>query len=246
MKAAVEISLKLLLAPILIWQGLRVRKHALILPEATGPRSGITGKGAPLRLLILGDSSAAGVGVETQDMALLGQLVSRLSGTCEVHWDLVAKTGATTTSTIETARTLDPKPYDGVIVALGVNDVTRSVPLKHWISLHRTLFDHLIATHGAQRIYTSTLPPMGHFPVLPQPLRWLIGLTATRYNAAMTDWQATRPEVTRLHFDLPLDPGLMASDGFHPGAEVYAIWADMLAQEISRDFPQVSGGKRTA
>ena len=243
MARAVEISLKLLLAPLLIWQGLRVRKHALILPEATGPRSGITGKGDPLRLLILGDSSAAGVGVETQDTALLGQLIQRLAPYCELNWALVAKTGATTANMLQTAKTLPAAQYDAVVVALGVNDVTRSVPLNRWITQHETLFDLLMAKFGTQRIYTTTLPPMGHFPVLPQPLRWLIGLTATRYNAAMTVFQATRPEITRLQFDLPLDPALMASDGFHPGAEVYGIWADLLAAEIQQDFPQVSGGK---
>jgi hypothetical protein len=70
----VETSLKLLLAPLLIWQGLHVRKHALVLPEPAGPRSGTLGSGAPLRLLILGDSSAAGVGVAHQSEALSGQL----------------------------------------------------------------------------------------------------------------------------------------------------------------------------
>ena len=41
-----------------------MRKRALRLPEATGPRSGVSANAplAPLRLLIIGDSAAAGVG----------------------------------------------------------------------------------------------------------------------------------------------------------------------------------------
>ena len=56
--------------PIMYIQGMLVRKYAAELPEAIGPRTGIIGEGKPLRVLVLGDSSAAGVGVETQDEAI--------------------------------------------------------------------------------------------------------------------------------------------------------------------------------
>ncbi len=51
------------LAPLLLWQGRHVRRVTPRLPEAAGPRAGTTGHGPPLRLLVLGDSAAAGVGV---------------------------------------------------------------------------------------------------------------------------------------------------------------------------------------
>ena len=51
--------LQLLLAPWLIWQGRKVRKNTLRLPEAAGPREGQQGSGTSLRLLVLGDSAAA-------------------------------------------------------------------------------------------------------------------------------------------------------------------------------------------
>ena len=56
---------KYALGPVLLAQGLRMRRVALRLPEAAGPREGRVGepRGRPLRLLFLGDSSAGGVGV---------------------------------------------------------------------------------------------------------------------------------------------------------------------------------------
>lgn len=233
-------SLKLLAAPLLIWQGLRVRKHALILPEPTGPRSGVTAKrsspNAPLRLLIVGDSAAAGVGVDTQDDALLGQLVETLSHHTTVEWDLIARTGGTTASTTSWLRDTQAKPYDAVVISLGVNDVTRQIPLQRWINQTATLLDLLISKFAAKRIYTTTLPPMGKFPVLPQPLRSIIGLRVDRFDAAMTKYQSTRPEITRLTMDLPEDPTLMASDGYHPGPKIYALWAEQTAKAILEDF----------
>ena len=238
-QAVFELSLKILAAPLLIWQGLRVRKHALVLPEPTGPRSGVTAhrsNNAPLRLLIVGDSAAAGVGEKTQDTALLGQLVERLSQHTTVEWDLIARTGGTTATTIAWLQDTPAKPYDAVVVSLGVNDVTRQVPLQKWLNQTATFLDLLTSKFAAKRIYTVTLPPMGKFPVLPQPLRWIIGLRVDRFDKAMTAYQATRAEVTRLTMDLPEDPTLMASDGYHPGPRIYALWADQAAKAILADF----------
>lgn len=222
---------------------MRVRKHALVLPEASGERCGASGAGAPLRVLILGDSSAAGVGVETQKQALSGQLVNVLSQDYLVTWNVLAQTGATTASTLDWMQNHPAATFDVAVVALGVNDVTRSVPLRRWLRQSDQLFDVLADKFSVQRIYTSSLPPLGHFPAFPHPLRWLIGLTATRYNTHMTALQAARPDVERLQMDLPLDPGLMARDGYHPSAKTYTLWAEQVANRIKNDFPQETGGK---
>ena len=69
----------LLTAPLWLAQGVHVAITTERLPEAAGPRQGRIGAGR-LRLLILGDSSAAGVGVATQDLALAGRLAAALEG----------------------------------------------------------------------------------------------------------------------------------------------------------------------
>ena len=55
----------LALLPVVVLQGLKVRKNTPRLAEASGDRAGICGQGQPLSLLILGDSAAAGGGVES-------------------------------------------------------------------------------------------------------------------------------------------------------------------------------------
>ncbi len=51
-----------------------MRLTVLRLPEAHGERSGCCGNGNELNLLIIGDSAAAGVGVDEQSEALASQL----------------------------------------------------------------------------------------------------------------------------------------------------------------------------
>ncbi len=87
-------SLQLIaLAPILLWQGRKVRQRTLRLPEAGGARTGSLGQGLPLRVLLLGDSAAAGVGVGRQEEALAGQLAAQLSSEYQVAWQLLAESG---------------------------------------------------------------------------------------------------------------------------------------------------------
>lgn len=69
-----------LLGPLLWLQARHVRRVTLRMPEPPGLRAGTAGGGPLIRLLVAGDSGAAGVGAPTQDQALCGQLVRRLRG----------------------------------------------------------------------------------------------------------------------------------------------------------------------
>lgn len=224
-----------LTAPVWLAQGLHLALTAPRLPEAAGPRAGRIGAGR-LRLLIAGDSSAAGVGAHTQAQALSGRLAAALAD-LEPDWRLVARTGATTAATLARLRALPPAPADVAVLALGVNDVTRAVPLARWLDAQAALIGHLTGDLGARRVVLTGVPPMGAFPALPRPLRGVLGARASRFDAALAELVAQRPEVRHLAFDPALlDPGLMAEDGYHPGPVLYARWADALARAIRADL----------
>ena len=209
------------------------------LPEAAGPRTGRTGAGAPLRLLIAGDSSAAGVGVARQETALAGQLGSALGSHFALDWQLVARSGATTAATLKTLRSTLPTDarFDAAVLALGVNDVIRQVPLARWLENQRALHAFLTGPLGIAHVYASGVPPMGRFPALPRTLASLLGARAARFDAALADLSPRLPGHRHLPFDEGLlDSTIMASDGFHPGAPAYTHWANTLARAIRADF----------
>lgn len=226
-----------LLSPLLLVQALRVRKIALKLPEASGPRTGTLGNGPPLRILIIGDSSAAGVGASTQSDALAGQLASALSQHYKVHWQLIASTGATTASTLTNLKTQKLPQADIALVILGVNDVTRGGPQRAWLRSHASLRKFLRQQTGAQRLYIGQIPPLGGFPLLPNPLRWLLGRRAIRFDAALRAVLAQEPDTRYAPLPDMLDVNDMADDGFHPGPLIYAAWAKELARRIISDGP---------
>jgi lysophospholipase L1-like esterase len=111
-------------APLLFVQGRRVRRVTPKLAEPEGPREGETGTGALLKLLVLGDSAAAGVGARDQAHGLLGRTVEALAPHRRVAFKLIAKTGATSASTLKFLHKQPPIAIDAALVSLGVNDLT--------------------------------------------------------------------------------------------------------------------------
>jgi len=228
---------RLALSPLLLAQGLSVRANAVRLPEAAGPRTGRLGSGPKLSLLILGDSSAAGVGVDHQNDALAGQLAVLLANHFTLDWQLVARTGATTRTALQWLETHPPAPIDIVVTALGVNDVTHAVPYPLWLRQQNRMFARINTLFAPRRVYVSGMPPLGDFPILPQPLRWSLGTQARRFDAGLARLTEMSARLSHIPFNSPLVPSQMAQDGFHPGPEIYTLWAKEMASRILSDWP---------
>ncbi|MEM6757918.1 MAG: SGNH/GDSL hydrolase family protein [Pseudomonadota bacterium] len=233
MRRLLDIALLPLIAPQALWVAARASR----LPEAAGPRSGEIGQGDPLRLLILGDSSAAGVGVDFQDQALAGQLTRLLAPYHQVSWQVHAVSGATVASTRRRMRATDVAAADVAVVALGVNDTKNGVSTARWRTGYADLLTTLRAEFGIRHVYVSGLPPLGEFPLLPQPLRGVLGRRSDHFDRVLKELCATQADVTYVPLNLQMDTTKMASDGFHPGSEVYAAWAALIAQRIVGSEP---------
>lgn len=236
-----SLALKLVLSPLLVAQALRTRAKVPRLPEAAGARAGVAGRGdRRLRLLIAGDSSAAGVGVAQQRDALAGQLCTQLVQRLPVclHWQLRARSGLTTEQTLELLRSEPTGPVDLAVIVSGVNDVVDQVATARAQRARAAMAAWLRDTAGAQHIVYAPLPPVQRFPALPQPLRWMAGADAQRHNRALREWVAQRArdagDVSTTGLDtVGLGRDSMAADGFHPGAPVYRAVAQALAVHIA-------------
>jgi lysophospholipase L1-like esterase len=246
-----SLAVKLVLTPLLVAQALRTRKKLPRLAEAEGERHGAVGDGPRLRLLIVGDSSAAGVGVVSQREALAGHLTGRLAEACaaRVEWRLVAKSGLTTAQTLQVlqrealepgAQRGQPWHFDIAVVVTGVNDVIDQVPSQRAVAAREALANWLRNALCVHHVVFAPLPPVHEFPGLPQPLRWVAGSDARRHDTAMTRWAATRADVSRVEMTMQLNRGVMASDGFHPGEPVYRQSAGAIARHIAATvWPQL-------
>ena len=122
------------------------------------------------------------------------------------------------------------------MTSLGVNDVKANVPATEWLKDQKRLVGLLKEKFRVSQILVSAVPPMEKFPALPWPLSWYLGRQAAALNRALSRWLEIQTGCTFLKIALPLDPALMAEDGFHPGPELHRIWAGQAAAVVRPDL----------
>jgi lysophospholipase L1-like esterase len=229
----------IVLSPLLIVQAMYVRRTTPSLPEAKGLRDGISGVGNRTSVLIVGDSSAAGVGVATQDQALMGRLVAELGLTHQVSWQLLAKTGVTSVKVLERLRVSPKQTVDYVLLSIGVNDVTSLTKPEESVENLRLIIKLLKTEFNIHHIVVSKVPLMHLFPALPQPLRWWLGRKANKLNECFNILIDNDKQCTLLDIQFPIQNNyIIAEDGFHPGACAYALWGRHVAKIIQKDLSE--------
>jgi len=228
--------LAVLLAPVLVPQGRWVRRRTPVLPEAAGERAGLEGQGGdPLRLVVLGESPAAGVGVADQRDGLargLAAEIARRRGSA-VAWTVCARTGATAGDVARDLVPVAPTGQDVAVVVLGVNDSLRLRSRRAWREQVGRLLDDL-APHLAPggRVVLTGVPDLGAFPSLPQPLRAVLGWRARALDRQLLRLAGGRSGVQHVPGPPLTGPEMFSVDAFHPNADSYARWAAHLAGVI--------------
>jgi lysophospholipase L1-like esterase len=221
-----------LLSPLLWIQARHVRRTTPRMPEPPGQRAGTAGRGSLVRLLVAGDSGAAGVGAETQDQALCGQLVRRLSRQHTVEWRVLAVNGLDSPGLLKLLLDAPSAPFDVVVLSMGANDATGLCAPLQW-ALWQTRLAALVDLRFAPTLLVhSAVPPMHSCQALPQPLRWFMGHWAMQMNQSLAGLLIDQVGRTmHWHPETTTTTG-MAVDGIHPSSEGYAVWADGLSRRI--------------
>lgn len=234
---AVTAASALLFLPVLLFQGKQVRRRTPRLPAAQGESEGIVPSAGPtLHLLIIGESTAVGVGVSTHAQGLASQTARALvrKTNRSVHWMVFGKIGATAKTACEqlTAELKETRP-DVVVIALGVNDTLRFTTPGNWHRHLRRLIGTIRDRAGSAIVLISSVPPLGRFSNLPQPLRGILGLRALSLDLASK--KLARRTGNVIHVAVTFDGGeeLFCEDRFHPSIRGYETWGEHLAEAVA-------------
>lgn len=237
------------LYPLLAWQGRRTRATTPRLPEAAGQTCGLAGGAGQvtgrMRILGIGESPVAGVGVASQEQAITAQLAQALAGKLNVavEWHALGQNGARLQWARNALRQFVNaedgdksawSAWDVVLIAFGVNDTTSFCPAKTYERELAALFNELQNTDiRADCIILAGVPPMHVFPALPQPLRLVLGMKARVLDQVKAKIAASLSHVRHVPFTGNFeDERLMAEDGYHPSALGVSIWAEELAKIV--------------
>jgi len=213
---------------VLYRQGKQLRRDTPRLPDAALPWEGAELGSDPLCVFIVGDSTAAGVGAETQDDALPGNLARTLGARYGrgITWRAVGENGATTRDLI--VRYLDAalaEPADLVFLSVGAND---SLAIRSRAAFSRDLgrlLTELRAANPQATLLVSSMPGFNEFGLLPEPLRARLFRHSRALEAA---GRAVTEPLAGVAMSSPAPgytEGFFATDLFHPGPQGYREWA---------------------
>ena len=229
-----------LISPLLVTQGRLVRTGRPRLPNAPMPWSGTISGPKPLRLLGLGDSTIAGVGVDNPMLGLTAQLARALYKELGrgVGWDSFGERGITTGQLLEEylPQAFDESDHvDIAMVSIGANDAKNLQPRGRAIKNVAEIVESLHERFPEAVILVSSLPAFNKFPTLPEPLRTVMANHGKGIEVGMRRVVEARPYALMSPPPSDYPPTFFAEDGFHPGAEGYRVWASFaVADAVGR------------
>ncbi|MEN1729183.1 MAG: SGNH/GDSL hydrolase family protein [Pseudomonadota bacterium] len=216
-------------------QALWVKRTARRFEDAAGPAEGMLDGPDSLSLCGIGDSIIAGVGCRTLDQALIGHTARSLQQRTQrgVNWRAIGLTGATTKAIRWKLVPQLPKPaVDLFLISAGVNDITGLKTLSQWSSALNELLAALKAHSPGAAIAVMGIPPMQCFPLLPQPLRAVVGFRARSFDHTARRLTEALDDATYVPFEGDFRPEQFAPDGYHPSEASCAEIADHLVEAL--------------
>ncbi|MFB7252490.1 SGNH/GDSL hydrolase family protein [Microbacterium sp. NPDC056234] len=190
-----------------------------------------------MRLGVLGESTAAGCGVNTHEEGFAGCMARELGGRTRrpVGWEVVGQHGATARRIRYRLLPQLGEDLDVAVLLAGVNDVlTRRKP-DQWGEDLVAILEGL--TTRARRVLVSGIPPFDAFPTIPTTLGRYLAARADALDAVSrraidqfprATWVSTREFA-------PMGPDFFAEDRFHPSAAGYEQWAHTTAEHLERE-----------
>jgi lysophospholipase L1-like esterase len=204
----------------------------------------------PLRFVVLGDSTSAGIGVERPADAYPTLLAERLAEEHRRRVELfvVGVSGARVADVLkeQVPKAIDLDP-DLVFIGIGANDVTHLTRLSAIRRDMGAALD-LLAARTKAAVVVAGAPDM-RIAAWHEPLRSLAYLRGKQVTAVIEETARARDmPVVELaeqtgHFFAEDPESHFSQDEFHPGREGYRRWADAIYPVLSRAVRDAAGSE---
>lgn len=237
------------LLPILFYQGKKIRKSVPTLPEAKNPKGKINFNGeskATFKLITIGESTIAGIGVDTHAEGFTGSLAKGLSQGLQLNidWKVYAKSGYTAKMVYNRiVPKIDDEHQDLIVIGLGGNDsFTLNRPWT-WKKDCITLIDKLRSKYPKAPIVFCNMPPIKEFPAFTSLAKFVIGNLVEIHGKTLVHTVSKIENVYYLSeritlkgwidkFNLKNKKEDFFSDGVHPSKLTYQTWGHDVALQI--------------
>ena len=218
--------------PFLIYQASVVRKERPT-PPAVSERV-IFGNGSK-KILLLGESTAAGVGASSPEFSIAGHFSRLLGPTYEVR--NLGKTGlraAQVFSSFGSEISVSINPVEGILLFLGANDCFRLTHPKDFKSHLEALISELKSRYSPNWIYLADIPPVHLFPAFPPLLRSFLKSQRNFLQKEMIRLYSADNQLIFDPISLTLSPEFFSIDGVHPSDLGYEKIAEFAMEGLKK------------
>lgn len=216
-------------SPFLFLQGQYTRRKVGLLPDAAGEKVGVVGGGdQPVKLLVIGESTVAGLGARTHSQALAGRFAEQLSDRLgrPVEWTVIGRNGVTAKRTIDELLPLVPdQQFDYILIGLGGNDVMKLSSPRKWRRDMTRLISIFRERNPEATIFITNCPMIKYAPALPQPIRAILWELSKMHDKNIKQFTADMDRVFYYHQPVDIHWDGFWSDGIHPSEQGYADWS---------------------
>jgi lysophospholipase L1-like esterase len=187
-----------------------------------------------MSIAVVGESTAAGYGVDSHDLAFAGCLARELavrSGR-RVRWAVVGQDGATARRIRHRLVPQLGRDLDLAVLLAGANDVLSRRSPRQWGDDLTAIVDDL--ANRARKVVVTGIPPFELFPALPRTLARYLAEGAATLNAVSRQVCGDHPRATWIGASDGLDigPEFFGPDRFHPSTVGYERWARDVARQV--------------
>lgn len=198
----------------------------------------VGGEGPALRMVWLGDSTAAGVGATSADAAMPRRVARALRR--PVDLTVLAVSGDRVADVVDDqVADLAALRPDVVLVSVGANDVVHLTSNDAYREAYRDLVD---AVPEGARLVVLGVPDMGAPPRFAQPLRAVAGWRGRQLDRTTRE---VAEEAGALYVDIAGETGpamradtsrTFAADRYHPSDDGYALWAEAVVEVLEKEL----------
>ncbi|HCJ52467.1 MAG TPA: hypothetical protein DIS62_06365 [Candidatus Kerfeldbacteria bacterium] len=182
-----------------------------------------------MKILVHGDSVAAGVGAYTPEQTIAGLLAQHFSTT---HYVTVVNKGKPGVRMIDLANQGAPdERYDLVVLIVSSNDVYKFTPLRRFALATREVLDAYSAV--AKQVVIAGPAKMSELPALIGGHRMIMRFREHRYATILAETCEKYSNVTHIIPYAPPGMHIFAPDKYHPNPEGHRLWFELILKSLS-------------
>jgi lysophospholipase L1-like esterase len=233
LKYILELLLLIPLFPFLVYKGKELRKRIKKMPPRNEFLRLPSEKSATKNLLIIGESTAAGVGASAKETTLAAKTAAFLYGKFHVY--NLGKNGLTASRLprlLAHGKPDIPNHFEVAVLMIGANDCFKFYPPWKFRLEIEKMCKLLTKKKQVKHIILPMIPPVQQFPAIPKIMRFFLGWHRRILIHEMRKLAGAHPEIDLIELNGNYAAEFFAEDGIHPSDFGYEKMATEIARRI--------------